>query len=121
VLIGFIAADIKGTGSWTQMLLITDYHENGSLHDYLRENVLSMTSMLKLAHSAANGIAHLHSEIHGTQGSDHHGTERIRKHFRICFSSRSFAIATSTRLGYFSLLMNMLRYVFFIANLELFL
>jgi len=65
---GFIAADIKGTGSWTQMLLITDYHENGSLHDYLRENVLTVASVLKLAHSAANGIAHLHSEIHGTQG-----------------------------------------------------
>jgi len=66
---GFIAADIKGTGSWTQMLLITDYHENGSLHDYLRENVLGVTLMLKLAHSAANGLAHLHSEIHGTQGT----------------------------------------------------
>jgi len=50
------------------MLLITDYHDNGSLHDYLYENVLNIASMLKLAHSAANGIAHLHSEIHGTQG-----------------------------------------------------
>jgi len=50
------------------MLLITDYHENGSLHDYLQENVLNTVSMLKLAHSAANGVAHLHSEIHGTQG-----------------------------------------------------
>lgn len=29
----FIAADIKGTGSWTQLYLITDYHENGSLYD----------------------------------------------------------------------------------------
>jgi len=67
-LLGFIAADIKGTGSWTQMLLITNYHDNGSLHDYLRENVLNVVSMLKLAHSSANGIAHLHSEIHGTQG-----------------------------------------------------
>jgi len=70
--VGFIAADIKGTGSWTQMLLITDYHENGSLHDYLRENVLNVVSMLKLAHSAANGVAHLHSEIHGTQGEYFH-------------------------------------------------
>ena len=54
------------------MLLITDYYENGSLHDYLRENVLNIASMLKLAHSAANGVAHLHSEIHGTQGEYHH-------------------------------------------------
>lgn len=35
-ILGFIAADIKGTGGWTQMLLITDYHDLGSLHDYLQ-------------------------------------------------------------------------------------
>ena len=34
--LGFIAADIRGTGGWTQMLLLTDYHEYGSLHDFLR-------------------------------------------------------------------------------------
>jgi serine/threonine protein kinase len=67
-ILGFIAADIKGTGSWTQMLLITDYHDNGSLHDYLREHVLDVDAVLKLAHSTASGIAHLHTEIHGTQG-----------------------------------------------------
>jgi bone morphogenetic protein receptor type-1B len=68
LVIGFIAADIKGTGSWTQMLLITDYHDYGSLHDYLRDHTLDADQALKLAHSAASGIAHLHTEIHGTQG-----------------------------------------------------
>lgn len=67
VLTGFIAADIKGTGSWTQMLLITDYHENGSLHDYLQTHVLDPTSLLSLALSAASGVAHLHTEIFGTR------------------------------------------------------
>ncbi|EFX60988.1 hypothetical protein DAPPUDRAFT_122657, partial [Daphnia pulex] len=33
----FIAADIKGTGSWTQIILITDYHELGFLHDVLQQ------------------------------------------------------------------------------------
>lgn len=66
--VGFIAADIMGTGSWTQLFLIADYHENGSLYDYLRENVLDMNAMLKLAYTAASGITHLHTEIHGTQG-----------------------------------------------------
>ncbi|CAG2061770.1 unnamed protein product, partial [Timema podura] len=63
-----LAADIKGTGSWTQMLLITDYHENESLHDYLHTNVLDSSSLLTLALSAASGVAHLHTEIFGTRG-----------------------------------------------------
>lgn len=67
-ILGFIAADIKGTGSWTQMLLITDYHENGSLHDYLSSRVLDTSSLIKLALSTASGIAHLHTEIYGTRG-----------------------------------------------------
>lgn len=67
-ILGFIAADIKGTGSWTQMLLITDYHELGSLYDYLQKRILS-TQMLKiLSLSLASGLAHLHTEIFGTPG-----------------------------------------------------
>lgn len=65
---GFIAADIKGTGSWTQMLLITDYHPLGSLHDYLQITTLNYYSMLRLSLSTACGISHLHTEIFGTKG-----------------------------------------------------
>lgn len=65
---GFIAADIKGTGSWTQLYLITDYHENGSLYDYLKSNTLDVKSLLKLAYSAISGLCHLHTQIYGTQG-----------------------------------------------------
>lgn len=67
-ILGFIAADIKGTGSWTQMLLITDYHERGSLHDYLQRIVLDHQSLLLICSSIAAGITHLHTEIFGTQG-----------------------------------------------------
>lgn len=66
--LGFIAADIKGTGSWTQMLLITEYHERGSLHDYLQTAVLDARSLLRMAHSIASGLAHLHMDIFGTKG-----------------------------------------------------
>ncbi|RWS14980.1 bone morphogenetic protein receptor type-1B-like protein [Dinothrombium tinctorium] len=66
-ILGFIAADIRGTGSWTQLLLITDFHDNGSLYDYLQTRVLDEYSMLKLMHSALNGLCHLHSEIVGKQ------------------------------------------------------
>lgn len=67
-ILGFIAADIKGNGSWTQMLLITDYHELGSLHDYLQRRVLDPFTLKKLALSLASGLAHLHTEIFGTPG-----------------------------------------------------
>lgn len=67
-ILGFIAADIKGTGSWTQMLLITDYHEYGSLYDYLQNHVLDPNSLLIMAISIVSGLSHLHTEIYGTQG-----------------------------------------------------
>ncbi|XP_047991972.1 bone morphogenetic protein receptor type-1B isoform X4 [Leguminivora glycinivorella] len=66
--LGFIAADIKGTGSWTQMLLITDYHERGSLHDYLQTAVLDPPALLAMAYSVVAGLAHLHMDIFGTKG-----------------------------------------------------
>ncbi|CAH2983902.1 unnamed protein product [Chilo suppressalis] len=67
-ILGFIAADIKGTGSWTQMLLITDYHENGSLHDYLQTVALDANSLVAMAYSIVSGLAHLHMDIFGTKG-----------------------------------------------------
>ncbi|CAB0043441.1 unnamed protein product [Trichogramma brassicae] len=61
--LGFVAADIKGTGSFTQMLLVTDYHERGSLHDYLQSRVLDRAGLLVCCLSLARGLAHLHTEI----------------------------------------------------------
>ncbi|KAL7990306.1 hypothetical protein Chor_013736 [Crotalus horridus] len=67
-ILGFIAADIKGTGSLTHLYLITDYHEKGSLYDFLQYTTLDNRALLKLAYSAACGLCHLHTEIYGTQG-----------------------------------------------------
>lgn len=67
-ILGFIAADIKGTGAWTQMLLITDFHELGSLHDYLQKKVLNQDMLYTLAFSLTSGLAHLHTEIFGSPG-----------------------------------------------------
>lgn len=67
-ILGFIAADIRGNGSWTQMLLITDYHEFGSLHDFLQRRVLTPDMLKTLAFSLSSGLAHLHTEIFGTPG-----------------------------------------------------
>ncbi|KAG8179023.1 hypothetical protein JTE90_011970 [Oedothorax gibbosus] len=67
-ILGFIAADNKDNGTWTQLWLITDYHENGSLFDYLNKCTVDAAGMCKMAYSIANGLAHLHMEILGTQG-----------------------------------------------------
>ncbi|KAK7571184.1 hypothetical protein V9T40_014788 [Parthenolecanium corni] len=67
-ILGFIAADNKDNGTWTQLWLITDYHENGSLFDYLNRTTVDVAGMIRMAYSIATGLAHLHIEIVGTQG-----------------------------------------------------
>jgi serine/threonine protein kinase len=56
-------------GTWTQLWLVTEYHEQGSLYDYLTNNTLSVPAMVRMALAIANGLSHLHIEIVGTQGS----------------------------------------------------
>ncbi|KAK2108922.1 Activin receptor type-1C [Saguinus oedipus] len=76
-ILGFIAADNKVlvrtaqgyyNGTWTQLWLVSEYHEQGSLYDYLNRNIVTVAGMIKLALSIASGLAHLHMEIVGTQG-----------------------------------------------------
>ena len=67
-LIGFIAADNKDASTWTQLWLITEYMENGSLFDYLSANFVDANLAIRMALSIATGLTHLHMEIVGTQG-----------------------------------------------------
>lgn len=67
-ILGFIAADNKDNGTWTQLWLITDYHENGSLFDYLNKNTITAAGLVRMVYSIVTGLAHLHMEIVGTQG-----------------------------------------------------
>ncbi|XP_067385925.1 serine/threonine-protein kinase receptor R3 [Emydura macquarii macquarii] len=67
-ILGFIASDMTSRNSSTQLWLITHYHENGSLYDYLQSTVLHTESCLRLACSIICGLVHLHVEIFGTQG-----------------------------------------------------
>jgi len=64
----YIAQDNKDAGIALELWLITDYHERGSLFDYLKGNTVSIADALLLAHTACAGIEHLHKEINGTQG-----------------------------------------------------
>ena len=64
-ILGFIAADNKDSGTWTQLWLITEYMENGSLFDFLSSMCVNHELLLRMAMSIATGLAHLHMEIIG--------------------------------------------------------
>lgn len=66
-LIFLILLILKDNGIGTQLWLITNYHEQGSLYDYLMRNELTVWQMLKMAYSIANGLAHLHMGIVGNK------------------------------------------------------
>ncbi|KAI0983907.1 hypothetical protein GJ496_009877 [Pomphorhynchus laevis] len=63
--LGFIAADNKDTGSWTQLWLVTDYHKNGSLYDYLCFNTVTLKTALNMMLTISTGLNHLHMPIEG--------------------------------------------------------
>ena len=67
-ILGFIAADNKDEVTWTQLWLVTDYHQHGSLFDYLSKNTVSPDTCIAMARDIATGLTHLHLEISGTQG-----------------------------------------------------
>ncbi|XP_060677085.1 activin receptor type-1-like [Hemiscyllium ocellatum] len=67
-ILGFIASDMTSRNSSTQLWLITRYHENGSLYDYLQCNTVDTEGCLRLALSIISGLVHLHAEIIGTPG-----------------------------------------------------
>uniref|UniRef100_U5EYZ8 Serine/threonine-protein kinase receptor n=1 Tax=Corethrella appendiculata TaxID=1370023 RepID=U5EYZ8_9DIPT len=67
-ILGFIAADNKDNGTWTQLWLVTDFHENGSLFDFLTARTVDSKTMLIMALTIATGLAHLHMDIVGTRG-----------------------------------------------------
>ncbi|XP_001641146.2 activin receptor type-1 [Nematostella vectensis] len=65
-ILGFIAADVHSRKSTTYMWLIMHYHEQGSLYDFLNRSTFDAETLCRLALSAASGLAHLHTEIFGT-------------------------------------------------------
>nr|CAB3266924.1 Tgfbr-Ia [Phallusia mammillata] len=69
-ILGYIASDMTSRNSETQMWLVSYYHPNGSLFEFLQRRELDKNLMLKLCLTAANGIAHLHTDILGTCGKN---------------------------------------------------
>jgi len=67
-ILGFIAADNKDIGTWTQLWLVTQYMALGSLFDFLTKRSVTEQQGLDMCLQITTGLAHLHLEIIGTQG-----------------------------------------------------
>lgn len=54
----YVGSEMHGAFFW----LVTEYHEKGSLFQYLRNNVLSLLDAMKIINSTLCGLAFLHEE-----------------------------------------------------------
>ncbi|XP_026148601.1 activin receptor type-2B-like [Mastacembelus armatus] len=59
----FIASERHGEGLETELWLITEFHERGSLSDFLKGNAVSWSELCHVAESVARGLAFLHEDI----------------------------------------------------------
>ena len=65
----FLGVERRGENLQLEFWLVSSFHENGSLCDFLKSNILSWEEMVKICLSMARGLAHLHGEIPSSKGS----------------------------------------------------
>lgn len=58
----FFAAEERHSGLQKEYWLITAYHSQGNLKDYLSRHILTWSDLQKMAGSIVSGVAHLHSD-----------------------------------------------------------
>lgn len=61
----FIGVEKHTDGLYSELWLITEYQENGSLADYLKSHVLNWPELCNMAGSMASGLSYLHTEVPG--------------------------------------------------------
>lgn len=61
-ILGYIGSDVT-----SQLWVLTEYYPLGSLFDYLNVEELTQEDMVNICLCIANGLDHLHTEIHGTE------------------------------------------------------
>lgn len=76
---------------------MSDYHEHGSLFDYLNRYTVTVEGMIKLSLSTASGLAHLHMEIVGTQGETH--TYSVLCTYTACLLETVFLVQLTTHFN----------------------
>lgn len=62
----FIACEKRGDNLTTEFWLLTEFHEHGSLYDYLKGHIVSWAQLCKISETMARGLAFLHDEIPAT-------------------------------------------------------
>ncbi|XP_046879745.1 activin receptor type-2B-like isoform X1 [Hypomesus transpacificus] len=67
-LLRYIGAEKRGTNLEMELWLITEFHERGSLTDYLKGNVLSWPELCHIAETMACGLAYLHEDVPHCKG-----------------------------------------------------
>ncbi|XP_068624907.1 activin receptor type-1 [Battus philenor] len=67
-ILAYIGSDMTSRNSCTQLWLITHFHPLGSLYEHLNRTTLTRHQMMVVCLSTVNGLLHLHTDIHGTQG-----------------------------------------------------
>ena len=67
-ILGFIAADNIDRGTYTELWIITDFHHNGSLFDFLNMNSVTPADALRMCLSIVNALDHLHTPIESCTG-----------------------------------------------------
>ncbi|KAM3860256.1 activin receptor type-2B isoform 1-T1 [Diretmus argenteus] len=64
----YIGAEKRGNHLESELWLITEFHERGSLSDYLKGNALSWTELCHIAESMARGLSYLHEDVPRQKG-----------------------------------------------------
>jgi TGF-beta receptor type-1 len=67
-ILGFIAADNIDRGVHTELWIVTEFHSNGSLFDYLTVNKIQPQQAMTMLLSIVNGLVHLHMPIECYKG-----------------------------------------------------
>ena len=66
----FIGSEKRGDNLNIELWLITEFHPNGSLYEYLKGNTVNWSELCKIAETMTMGLAFLHDEIPALHGSD---------------------------------------------------
>ena len=78
----FIGTEKRGEGLDQELWLITEFHELGSLCDYLKGNVITWKELCGIALSMAKGLAFLHEDIPPTTACALHEAGRRSQGFQ---------------------------------------
>ncbi|XP_077996714.1 activin receptor type-2A-like [Glandiceps talaboti] len=67
----YMGAEKRGEALNQELWLVTEFHEHGSLCDYLKANLISWPELCKIGESMAHGLAFVHEDIPASKEHGH--------------------------------------------------